>query len=568
MQLPDGTGSRRFGRIEESQIPDQHHVILILHTKITFLIQVTLLCHGQYPHTLLVHLLTDALGILLQFLRERTHLTSEFRMRTNLQHLFYRSLGDNLTLSLSVFHHHRHPATRKIERNLIHLPVIVLQMFHIQFLHVRQNRFIHQILQSRLEKTVEISMTQNTLLHIPAAIRIDILLQHNLVASQRTRLIGTKNIHRPKILDCIQILHNRLFLRHRHCPLRQIGSHNHRQHLRSQSHSHRNRKDKRFQPVALRQSVYQEHKRNHYQHETNQQEAHLTDTPVESRSCPVSRNALRNRTQIRIVSRTKDNSGSRTTHHIRSHETNVVQFHHTALAIFILLILRTFLNRVRLSRQRRLTDKQVLCLNDTDIRRNHVSRSNHHHIPRNQFRNADFLILLTRPSHVTSICHHFQQRLARHIRLPLLTETKNRTHNHHCRDNHDCRPILLSGFRQQHIQHKRNDNQSGQYPDKRIDKSLYESRNRVFLFLMLHLILPIHFLPVLYLLTSQPRTGCLKISPNSIQRLCRSQKYLFSIKSKLSLSCFLLPHSPSHLQITTLVDFHAAKVRSIFPGGC
>ena len=163
VQLPDGTCRRLLRRIEKRQIPDKHHFVLILHTEITFLVQITLLSYGDDPHSLLVHLLTDFLCLLFKFGHKRLHLPFKFGIRTNFEHFLYRSLGDNLPFTLFIFHHNRHTPASKIERNFIDFLVIILQVFQIKFLYMRKNGLVHQILQTRLKETVKVRVAQNAL---------------------------------------------------------------------------------------------------------------------------------------------------------------------------------------------------------------------------------------------------------------------------------------------------------------------------------------------------------------------------------------------------------------------
>ena len=150
--------------------------------------------------------------------------------------------------------------------------------------------------------------------------------------------------------------------------------------------------------------------------------------------------------------------------------------------------------------------------------------------------------MISSPLYITSIGNHLQQCFTRCISFPLLTEAKNSTENHHCRDNNDSGPILFSWSRKQYIKHKRYNNQSCQYPNKRIYKCLDESRKRIFLFLMLHLISTINRLPLFHLISRKPDSACLKIAKDRAEWLSCCQKNFFCIEGKLFLTLFLLPH--------------------------
>ena len=51
-------------------------------------------------------------------------------------------------------------------------------------------------------------MTEYAALVILAPVSIDKLFQHNVVAGQCPGLIGAKNVHRPEILDGVEVLDN------------------------------------------------------------------------------------------------------------------------------------------------------------------------------------------------------------------------------------------------------------------------------------------------------------------------------------------------------------------------
>ena len=63
-----------------------------------------------------------------------------------LTHLFHGAFGDDLAFPLFVFYHYGHSPADEIERYFVHFGVGILQMFQLQFLYVREDGFIHQIL--------------------------------------------------------------------------------------------------------------------------------------------------------------------------------------------------------------------------------------------------------------------------------------------------------------------------------------------------------------------------------------------------------------------------------------
>ena len=191
MQLTDSISCRWFRWVKESQISYQNHIVFIVNTEIRFFIEKALLSHSNNPHALTVHSLTYLARFILQFYSQRMYVTGKFGMRTYLKHFFYRSLCYNLTLSLGILNYYRHAATCKVERNLVHFTVIIFQIFKRKVFHVRKDSLVHKVFQSGLEETVEIGMTQDTLVLVVAAIGIDIFFKDYLVASQCTGLVRT-----------------------------------------------------------------------------------------------------------------------------------------------------------------------------------------------------------------------------------------------------------------------------------------------------------------------------------------------------------------------------------------
>ena len=189
MQLLDSTRSGRFRRIKKRQITNQHHFRLVIHPELPSFLDPTLLGNGKYPHPLPVHPFADSVSLGTQLVGHPVYLPVKLGKSTYIQHLLHGSFRDNLTLPEPVFHHDGHPATGKIKRDLVNLHVIIFQVLHLQLLHVRQNSPIHQVLQSRLEITVEKSVPQHPFPVIATPVRVYILFQHDLIPCQRARLI-------------------------------------------------------------------------------------------------------------------------------------------------------------------------------------------------------------------------------------------------------------------------------------------------------------------------------------------------------------------------------------------
>ena len=250
-------------------------------------------------------------------------------------------------------------------------------------------------------------MTQYSFAFVIAAIGIDVLFQNNLVARQRTRFVGAKNIHRTEVLDGIQVLDNRFLLRHGQSTFRKVGGYNHRKHLGRESHGYRNGEDESLEPIPFRKPVDEEYERNHDQHKTDEQQAYFADSFVESSSGTVSREVVGDSTEESPVAGFKYDTFGCATDNGGTHVADVIQFHDAAFPVLLFLYFRKLLYRFRLSGQGSLTDEQVLGFDDAQVCRNHVSGCQEDDVSRNQFRNIQFFLTTSGTLHETGILYHF-----------------------------------------------------------------------------------------------------------------------------------------------------------------
>jgi predicted AAA+ superfamily ATPase len=88
MQLLYGLCCRLFGGIEESQEPDQHHVVFVFDGKTVFLVGITSLSYGQNPHALKIHLAACLDGFFLEFGSHGANFSVIFGISTDFQLLW------------------------------------------------------------------------------------------------------------------------------------------------------------------------------------------------------------------------------------------------------------------------------------------------------------------------------------------------------------------------------------------------------------------------------------------------------------------------------------------------
>src|ERR1022692_3665802 len=120
------------------------------------------------------------------------------------QHLLDGAFANHEVFAIAVAHDHRHAAAHEVERDFVDF-LVVLQLVDDIVLHrVVENCNVQEILQTRLKEAVKPSKFQN--LQIVFSMHIEVAFEDDLVLRQRAGLVGTKDIHRPKVLDRIQSL--------------------------------------------------------------------------------------------------------------------------------------------------------------------------------------------------------------------------------------------------------------------------------------------------------------------------------------------------------------------------
>ena len=140
-------------------------------------------------------------------------------------------------------------------------------------------------MQSCLEIAIEICEIEHMLTFV--SVDIEVSHEHDAVFSQCSRLVSTENIHRSKILNCIEFLDNDFLLRHFDRAFCEVCGDNERKHFRSKSDSDSERKEQCSGP-ALCETIYYKHNRHHDEHECNEKPAHFVDPFIKTRerSCP------------------------------------------------------------------------------------------------------------------------------------------------------------------------------------------------------------------------------------------------------------------------------------------
>lgn len=128
---------------------------------------------GQDPQSLVIHPLANGRRLFSQFGRERTGRSEHFGVGADFEHLLHGTLGDDLAFAGIVLDDNRHAAAGKVERDFVHLAIVVFHRFQVKILDMGEDRPVHQIFQPGLEKTVEIGVSEDSLLVIVAMMMIE-----------------------------------------------------------------------------------------------------------------------------------------------------------------------------------------------------------------------------------------------------------------------------------------------------------------------------------------------------------------------------------------------------------
>ena len=434
-------------RIEEGDVAFEDQIRLIRHAVFMGLRRQDLVGHRHHPQPLLVEIVGDAANARQQRLAQRDHLVFVAHVAANRQHLFQRALAHQLVILVVLGHHHRHAAAYEIERDLIHLAVVLQRRRLPILLRAAQHRHVEQVFQPGLVEAVQPGVAQHPL--AASAERIGVALQHDLVLSQGAGLVGAQNVHGAEVLDGVQAFDDHLLARQLHRPFGQRRGDDHRQHFRRQPDRHRQREQRRFPPVALGVAVDQQHDRRHHQHKADQQPADLADAALEGvRLLLLAGDALRQLAEIGAAAGADHHRQRGAADHVGAHEAQVLAVERIGRQR---LRRRGFFHRQRFTGQRRLTDEQILGRQQAQIRRDHVAGRQLDDIARHQLRDRQLHVFALAGERIAAdhrggVAHHRFQRIGRPVGARLLDEVQQRGDQHHQRD-HQRAGEILGGVR-------------------------------------------------------------------------------------------------------------------------
>ena len=167
-------------------------------------------------------------------LRCERHQRSAFlQVRADAEHFFHRAFADQAALFRSgIFNEHRYTAADKVKRQLVELHKAFAHGSIQMRLAAAKNSLIDQIFGAALAAAVKPGIGEHGRTFF--ALRIQIMLQNDLVLSECSGFIRTEHVHCAKVLNGVEALDDHFAPAHRNSAFGQIGAHDHGQHFRRQ----------------------------------------------------------------------------------------------------------------------------------------------------------------------------------------------------------------------------------------------------------------------------------------------------------------------------------------------
>ena len=124
-----------------------------------------------------------------------------FHPSAQAEHFFDCTLADQRVQAGVIFHHHRHPTSHEVKRNLIDLAIFVFRFqAFLQFLMI-EDRLVEQVLQPGMMVAIQVAILQHLLARI--AVCVQMLFEYDLALGKGAGLVSAQHVHRPKVLDSV-----------------------------------------------------------------------------------------------------------------------------------------------------------------------------------------------------------------------------------------------------------------------------------------------------------------------------------------------------------------------------
>ena len=300
---------------------------------------------------------------------------------------------------------------------------------------------IHEVFVSGLEVAVEVGVTQDA--QIISTVYVHVILQNDLILGQRTGLIGAQNVDRTKILDGIEVFDDGFLPAHGHRALGQTGGHDHGQHFRGQTDRDGDAEQERTQPVALGQTVDEKDQRNHDHHKADEHPGNRVDALGEAGLDRFLGDRRGHRAKQGVVTDGQYDAACAARNDVTAHKSDVGIFGDGAVGVWVAS--RCLFHRFALAGQTGLTDKEVFCLDDAQISRNHVAGRQMDDIADHDLVQTNFLHGMTLAVNRAGGGDHGQQLCSRVAAARFLNKAQDTGNKDHGEDDHDGQTVKVLG---------------------------------------------------------------------------------------------------------------------------
>ena len=265
-QRLDGRLCGFFGSVEERQIPHQNQVTFIGGGDL-ILLPHDFLRHGDDLHAVLQHLIHHGRNTLPGVLHghDLAPVGNEPAPGNDMRNI---ALYNELVFPVCVGHKGADDLAGIVKGNLVRLlmPGKQLREMRLPSRHglTGSNGVVNRIAYPGVIDAVQKCKIQ----HLAAFVaqHIHVVFQQNTLVGQRTGLVHAQYIHAAEALHGVDVLDDGLLAAHGKASPRKAGSDDHGQHLRHQSHRHRQGKGEGFQPLPSGDAEKNKHKGDHHRH--------------------------------------------------------------------------------------------------------------------------------------------------------------------------------------------------------------------------------------------------------------------------------------------------------------
>ena len=156
-------GGASLRRVEEGQVANERHALLVLAREHAHIGRVGLSCHAKNAHALVGQIVGRSQDLLAHVIAKGHHATAVLDLGANLKDLLDGPLGDRATTAVLVLNHHTHAPALEVKGDLIDKVPVRRKLIGIDaapalgslLTCAGNNRGVYEVAHARLEEAVE-----------------------------------------------------------------------------------------------------------------------------------------------------------------------------------------------------------------------------------------------------------------------------------------------------------------------------------------------------------------------------------------------------------------------------